>query len=189
VGPGSASSAHVWGSGRRGKRHGGGGAAHVSVPPGARPLPHDGGGSEVSGTCCEEEEGANLHCVYVYVYVWACVFVFRPENECVEEVATICAMLSAEQIFHFPRRAQRFLPAPVQDGPAEEGSGTRGAHTGHRGDRDRGGGRGGRVLGTAEEELERHAVEDAHSRLRRSKGDHFTYLHIYQEWVEAGTLP
>ena len=95
----------------------------------------------------------------------------RPQNDCVEEMATICAMLSAENLFHFPRRMQRFR----EDG--ERGGG-----------QNPGGGRGRRPLGSAEEELERHAVEDAHDRLKRSNGDHFTYLYIYEQWVKAGNF-
>lgn len=110
----------------------------------------------------------------------------RSENDCVEEMATICAMLSAEQIFHFPRRTQRFIDEGQSQSHDHEQASEGGHNHGHGGGRREGRGGKGRVLGTAEEELERHAVEDAHSRLRRSKGDHFTYLHIYQEWTRTG---
>ena len=102
----------------------------------------------------------------------------RPENDCLEEMATICAMMSAENLYHFPRRLQshgRDAPVPTD---AEEGSHENGRGGGRRGHRT--------SLRSAEEELERHAVEDAHRRLQRPGGDHFTYLHIYEQWTAAG---
>lgn len=38
-----------------------------------------------------------------------------------------------------------------------------------------------------ENDSEKHEVTDAHMRLWKSDGDHFTFLNIYNKWVESGT--
>jgi hypothetical protein len=39
-----------------------------------------------------------------------------------------------------------------------------------------------------ESELEKHEAVDAHMRLWKSEGDHFTLLNIYNKWTEAGEI-
>jgi HrpA-like RNA helicase len=93
-----------------------------------------------------------------------------------EEIATICAMLSTENVFFYPRRLQSRYEEK-EDAP-KNGAEKRGK-----------GGvihRSSAALPTAEEEIQRHAVEDAHRRLTKTRGDHFTLLNIYDKWGEAG---
>lgn len=70
----------------------------------------------------------------------------RRENNCFDEVTKIAAMLSVEEIFHYPRR-RRHRDGST-DAPSEEQS----------------------------------ASEFAHDGLRHSKGDHFTYLNIFEKF-------
>jgi HrpA-like RNA helicase len=78
----------------------------------------------------------------------------RPENDCLDELCIIAAMLSVEEIFHYPKRS-----AP------------RGAAGGDKS----------RQQQRADED-EVHAVAVIHDRLRHPKGDHFTYLKIFKKY-------
>jgi hypothetical protein len=98
----------------------------------------------------------------VYVLCGLC----RPENNCLDELSIIAAMLSTEEIFHYPKRG---------------GGGGRGRNGSGNGN---GNGRSSRQQ--QDEEAERNAVSDAHDRLRHAKGDHFTYLKIFKKYEAEG---
>lgn len=89
----------------------------------------------------------------------------RAENNCIEEIATICAMLSVENVYFYPKRFksdQKRLEEYLQTNKRDD------------------------ISAKLEKEMERHEAVDAHMRLWKSDGDHFTLLNIYNKWVESG---
>lgn len=88
----------------------------------------------------------------------------RPDNDCLDEVAIIAAMLSVEDIFHYPKRNHHSRPGFNNRRSDQHGSTNR----------------------SREEDEERNAVTDAHDRLRHSRGDHFTYLKIFKKFEADG---
>jgi hypothetical protein len=76
-------------------------------------------------------------------------------------------MLSVENVYFYPKRYRT-----DQQRAEEHNSGRR---------------RGNDSLPvTLENELERNEAVDAHMRLWKSDGDHFTLLNIYNKWADAG---
>lgn len=89
----------------------------------------------------------------------------REENNCLEEIATICAMLSVENVYFYPKRFksdQKRLEEHLQSKKGDS------------------------VTMKLESEMEKHEAVDAHMRLWKSDGDHFTLLNIYHKWLESG---
>ena len=95
----------------------------------------------------------------------------REENECLEEIATICAMLSVENIYFYPKRYRTDQQKMEEQNLNSKYRGSRGNDV---------------LPVTLENELERNEVVDAHMRLWKSDGDHFTFLNIYNKWADAG---
>jgi HrpA-like RNA helicase len=99
----------------------------------------------------------------------------RPEHRCVDDVVTIVAMISAENIWEDKseyHRQQQFKRR------REGNNNHKDSHAGEKRGRSE----------IDEDYLASHALEDAHSKLYHRLGDHFTFLTIYQKWEEAGML-
>ena len=86
----------------------------------------------------------------------------RPTNSCLDDLCIIAAMLSVEEIFHFPKR----LRYNKRNNFAENKT----------------------LRQQEEEDDQRNAIKDAHDRLRHKKGDHFTYLKIFKKYDREGVI-
>jgi HrpA-like RNA helicase len=82
-------------------------------------------------------------------------------------MATICAMLSVDNIYFYPKRLRSDQRRAEEQQQQRDNANSE------------------RNVNLAQE-MEKHEAVDAHMRLWKSEGDHFTLLNIYNKWTEAG---
>ena len=126
------------------------------------------------------------------------------ECDCLEEVTSICAMLSAENIWITPpppSKEAKFMQMKQQQ-QLQQGGGNRlqmnfkGAYgNGGNSSSVRAGANNGDVNGGSERGTNNFLSEDgerarrAHAALSHPFGDFHTYLHVYNMWVANGRSP
>jgi HrpA-like RNA helicase len=124
-----------------------------------------------------------LHSVYLHAPSLYFPFCILSECDCLEEVTTICAMLSAESIWVTPpppSRENRFAAAAKSAAPQAEsrlqmnfkGSYGQSQHAHHNNSSN--------YNNNSSEESER--ARRAHAALSHPYGDFHTYLHVYNSW-------
>lgn len=93
-------------------------------------------------------------------------------------------MLSVDNIYYYPKRSksnQNRIEEQLQNHSKHHHHNHHNHHHNNNNNSDS-------LSSQLENDREKNEVTDAHMRLWKSDGDHFTFLNIYKKWIEAGMI-